>query len=148
MQHRDVRPSCGRIIIDNKNHKKMRNSILNQASRMEAETISKNGASLKSHTSRGNFYRLFGIITFVVFIGLSMESCGDRSSALAGSKWLLVEVPKSGNLKKMELLKDGTVKSVGAVPTLWLPATALQIGTIGMINNKQCCPNGTTVANI
>jgi hypothetical protein len=75
---------------------------------MESKNHFKNAASLKSHTSRGNFYRWFGIITFVVFIGLSMASCGDGSSALTGGKWLLVEGRKSGNPESIELLKDGT----------------------------------------
>jgi hypothetical protein len=34
----------------------MKNSILNQVSRMEAETISKNGASLKSQMSRNYLF--------------------------------------------------------------------------------------------
>ena len=44
---------------------------------MEAETIQKNGASLKSLMSRVNFFKYVWIIAFGALIGLSAVSCGS-----------------------------------------------------------------------
>jgi len=43
-------------------------AVANQCGAMEADTISKNGRSLKSHTSRGNFLKIVLTITATLFV--------------------------------------------------------------------------------
>ena len=58
-------------------------AVANQSGAMEADTISKNGASSKSHTSRRNNIL---VITAFVALMLSMVACGGGSGSGGGSK--------------------------------------------------------------
>ena len=50
----------------------------NSNSKMETETIQKNGASLKSHTSRGNFLRKVCFALLIAGIGLCFARCEKK----------------------------------------------------------------------
>ena len=64
------------------------NHLKNSA--MEADTISKNGRSSKSHTSRGNFLKVcFALLTASIII-LSINACtsvGAQSSSTKSERW-------------------------------------------------------------
>jgi hypothetical protein len=53
------------------------------------------------------FSKLFGIIAFVMVLGLILVSCGGGKSAFVG-RWYLVEGSGSSIPDDVELLKDGT----------------------------------------
>ena len=53
-------------------------AVANQSGAMEADTISKNGRSLKSHTSRGNFLIMLLSIFFTGFIFLGCKKDDDK----------------------------------------------------------------------
>ena len=71
---------------------------------MEAETISKNGASSKSHTSRGNILRKTSFALFAIGLmicGLLFTSCGSRGgSSGSGSPSSAVKNALNAYLKK------------------------------------------------
>jgi len=94
---------------------------------MEAETISKNGASLKSHTSKGLLLpkAVFSVISLIL-IALSLSvlnSCansggnasnsGDANSYLIAGTWLREEGQTKIPGDRLELLSDGKCISGG-----------------------------------
>ena len=58
---------------------KTREAAANHGGAMEPETISKNGASLKSHTSRGNFFRMicFALLAASIIFNSCKKNNGD-----------------------------------------------------------------------
>ena len=59
----------------------VKTAIANQSEAMEADTISKNGQSLKSQTSKGNFLRIALTITAVFFTFVSFAQVLDYEKA-------------------------------------------------------------------
>jgi hypothetical protein len=59
-------------------------AVANQSGAMEADTISKNGRSLKSHTSRGNISICMLVLLFVISFGVGLSACTE-SRAQSGS---------------------------------------------------------------
>jgi len=58
-------------------------AVANQSGAMEADTISKNGRSSKSHTSRGNFLRISLTITAIFFAFVSFAQDQDNNTDYA-----------------------------------------------------------------
>ena len=56
-------------------------AVANQGEAMEAETISKNGASSKSQMSRGNFLSYLVIASFALMTSFMFIGCGSRGGS-------------------------------------------------------------------
>ena len=107
---------------------------------METATISKNEASPKSHTSRGNFFRyIFALlIVSILFVGCKKDDEGSGGS------------DSSGNTGIETLTIDGKIGNVNYGGQVITPDNITKVGVYRSKNDSRSDRNaitGTTVAN-
>ena len=134
----------------------------NLTSKMETETISKNGASLKSQTSRRNFLRyIFALLTVsILFVGCKKDDAGSEGNDGNASKIIATNVT-NGSTKiitvkalqylgydiytgyKYNVIAEAEYKNNGF--TLELPATVSTKYLTSLL--EEGIPQGVTVSD-
>ena len=96
---------------------KTREAVANQSGAMGAETISKNGRSSKSLMSRGNFFKYFGIISFVAVITVVACSFGASNQSVRWEYTILYLDVKNNEYKTFgdNGLSDSWLKGGNAI---------------------------------
>src|SRR5215471_10433439 len=68
-------------------------AVANQSGAMGAETISKNGRSLKSQMSRGNTFIFVVAIFVAISLGAGLSGCGNVSASSSGFSTNVSKIP-------------------------------------------------------
>ena len=100
-------------------------AVANQSGAMEAETISKNGRSSKSHTSRGVF---LGILCFAL---ITMMSCGgDKTMTLTVEEVTLYVIKDVMPIKELKMIDERGKEIIFSNAGNWFEKTTAQTKNI------------------